>query len=487
MKRYNPFDFYENNETTIDEQTIYENTGVNYNNVKSKVFESIHTSKRRRLKKSSFIALVAIVAIIASLSTTAYATGKFSDVFGYLFSGECENGLYSGGNVVTECSDDNLNVEVLGISAGSDSEVYVAYQLTKKDGTAFEFSGDITDDSQINFNTVDVEVDFPLGGLFPGGYGASWGANCTMSDEKTIIVYLSYNVSDLSIRGQRMKADFDTLTFERVDEHLGEYIDDFYEEKIEIIEECQPVNGSKDSNEYYEAVNERVCEIEEEYSIEDNQYFEVRRENGKDNICLVTYMYNDEEYNRVFEQKTNELSKQFDLNENQQIDTVYNEELGKEEFCIITYSEYDVTINSELDLNYKENSNEYSIDKETVAKIIDSKYAEAKEGKIVVSPFSVKFDLNFKDKTYFTRGIICDVSASQTESDTTNVIRMNDGTEYYLLWDGKTSEGDRFGNIKETINYTISLTNDEDNPQMIAIDIENIKEVVIGGETISIS
>ncbi|MBQ1991345.1 MAG: hypothetical protein II233_01025, partial [Clostridia bacterium] len=127
MKHYNPFDFYENNEDTIDENTVFEETGVSYENVRNKVFDSINKSKRRRRKKAPLIALVAIIAILVSLSTTAYATGKFSDVFGYLFSGECENGLYSGGNVKIECTDDNINAEVLGISAGNQSEVYIAY------------------------------------------------------------------------------------------------------------------------------------------------------------------------------------------------------------------------------------------------------------------------------------------------------------------------------------------------------------------------
>ena len=132
MKHYNPFDFYENNENNIDEQTIYENTGVSYNNIKSKVFKNIRSTQKKRIKKSRFLALVAIIVIIASLSTTAYATGTFNDIFGYLFSGKCVDGFYTGGDAEIECSDDNLNVEFLGISAGSESEVFVAYKLTKR-------------------------------------------------------------------------------------------------------------------------------------------------------------------------------------------------------------------------------------------------------------------------------------------------------------------------------------------------------------------
>ena len=119
---------------------------------------------------------------------------------------------------------------------------------------------------------------------------------------------------------------------------------------------------------------------------------------------------------------------------------------------------------------------------------MDNKWAkDFEDGKMVISPFSIRFDFKFNDVSYYTRNVVSDIGAFEAESERINLIRMNDGVEYYLIAGSTTAEGDNDGNIKETVDYTISMTNDKDNPQMIAIDIENVKEVVIGGETISIS
>lgn len=484
MKHYNPFDFYENNEDTIDENTVFEETGVSYENIRNTVFDRINKSKRKRRKKAPFMYLVAIIAIIASLSTTAYATGKFSDVFGYLFSGECENGLYSGGNVKIECTDDSINAEVLGISAGNQSEVYIAYKLTKKDNTAFDIPAGDLNDIDVAFENTQIEVKKTFLSLIPCVYGASWRSSCNLIDEKTILVYACFN-SDTNIRGKEMTVELDKLCFSKIDEHTGEYIEDVSKEELEIIEECKPVNGSTSSDEYYTAIIERYNELNEEYEFisENNtwQNLSIKKQNGKDYICLVTSDYNDDKYQEIYDRKKQQLEKKYNLKENQKLDVIFNDELGMEEFCIITYNEMDFTINSSLDLNYRENSKEYTVDSKTAKDIIQRERAEIRSSKIIVSPFSLQFQCSFKDMSYY----ISTISEECEYDDRVMVLRMKDSTEYYLLWGGETISVDEKTGESEIIgSFKISLTKDED--KMVAVDMDNIKEIQIGEAIIAL-
>ncbi|MEE0264631.1 MAG: hypothetical protein UD936_03300 [Acutalibacteraceae bacterium] len=484
MKHYNPFDFYENNENTIDENTVFEETGVSYENIKNTVFENINKSKRKRRKKGPTMALVAIIAIIVSISTTAYASGKFSDVFGYLFSGECENGLYSGSNVKISCTDDNINAEVLGISAGNQSEVYIAYKLTKKDNTAFDFPVDDVRSTDVSFDYTHFEVKERLFSFVPCAYGASWYTSCNVVDEKTIIAYACFN-SNINIRGRKMTVELDKLCFEQIDEHTGEYIDDVTKEEIEIVEECKPVNGSTTSDEYYAAIVNRINELDEayEYDPEDDKWenFSVTQKDGKDYICMVTSYDNVDEYEKIYESKKKELEKKYKLKDNQKLEVVYNEELEKDEFCVISYNEMDFKIKSSLNLNFRENFKEYTLDSKTAKAIIQRERAKVRSSKLVVSPFTLQFQCDFKDMSYF----ISYISEKVQNDDRVTLLRMNDGTEYYLLWEGQTtSMNEKTGEVELVSNLRISLTNDEENIKMAAIDIENVKEIQIGDTVI---
>jgi len=136
-KTRNIFNYMLNEPENIDEKTIYENTGVNADNVKELVMNKIHESKsadKKNRKKKITFTLIAAAAAVAVLGTTAAATGSFNSVFGELLAGEMKGGMYAGGNV--QVQSDDLDINFKGI-AGDKHEVYGMMTITKKDGSAF--------------------------------------------------------------------------------------------------------------------------------------------------------------------------------------------------------------------------------------------------------------------------------------------------------------------------------------------------------------
>ena len=137
-KTKNIFNYMLTDPENIDEKTIYEETGVNTDNVKALVMKKIHenktTSSKKNHKKRWTISLIAAAAAVAVVGTTAAATGSFNSTFGQWFAGETEGGMYAGGNVQFES--EKLNCNFKGI-AGDKSEVYAVMSLTKKDGSKF--------------------------------------------------------------------------------------------------------------------------------------------------------------------------------------------------------------------------------------------------------------------------------------------------------------------------------------------------------------
>lgn len=137
-KTKNIFNYMLTDPENIDEKTIYEETGVNTDNVKALVMDKIHENKTTSLKKNHkkrwTISLIAAAVAVAVVGTTAAATGSFNSTFGQWFAGDMEGGMYAGGNVQFES--EKLNCNFKGI-AGDKSEVYAVMSLTKKDGSKF--------------------------------------------------------------------------------------------------------------------------------------------------------------------------------------------------------------------------------------------------------------------------------------------------------------------------------------------------------------
>lgn len=140
VKTNNIFDYLQTDPENIDEKTIYENTGVNKENVREILMKKIHETKttaavpKKNKRKTITISLIAAAAVVAVVGTTAAAAGTFNPIFGQMFAGEAANGAYAGGNVKT--NSDMLNIDFEGI-VGDAHNAYSMMTITKKDGSAF--------------------------------------------------------------------------------------------------------------------------------------------------------------------------------------------------------------------------------------------------------------------------------------------------------------------------------------------------------------
>ncbi len=123
---------------SIEEQSVYEETGVDCSRIESGVFERLGLQKKKRhTGKRMIITLIAAVIGTALIGTTAFAAlGGLAPAFGELFSGDLNSAnLYSGSNISVNTSNENLNVNVLGVT-GDENTAFVAVELTHKDGSA---------------------------------------------------------------------------------------------------------------------------------------------------------------------------------------------------------------------------------------------------------------------------------------------------------------------------------------------------------------
>ena len=140
-KTNNIFNYMLNDPENIDEKTVYENTGVNPDNVKELVMNKIHESKSVKKNTGKIIRFTLVAAAAAAVlgTSVAAASGTFNPVFGQLFAGEAPNGAYTGGNV--KINSDALDINFEGV-VGDTSKAYSMMTITKKDGSP------IVDDSK---------------------------------------------------------------------------------------------------------------------------------------------------------------------------------------------------------------------------------------------------------------------------------------------------------------------------------------------------
>lgn len=270
MSLHNLFDKYSENITTVDENTVITDTGVKYENIKNKVFNEIGTKKRRHISKKILLPLVATITALTLLTTTGYATGSFNEVFGYMFSGEVTNGLYSGGNVKTESSNPDLNFEVMGITGGSESEFCIAYKITKTDGS--KFIDNIQDYTVYLGHTPVFDISNTI---FDFSESNSRGEerHIYTPDDKTIIVIQAIN-QDAPALGQHMDIKFGNLVFSKIDKRLN------------IFAEGDPYNVEEDITKFHNTVEE----LEEKYNLTENQRVNLNYNDEKelDEYCIFT-------------------------------------------------------------------------------------------------------------------------------------------------------------------------------------------------------
>ncbi len=133
------YQVFDNMTENFDEITVEENVEVDKQRVKEGIFSRLgmKNTKKRFGKKLAFTLIAATLAIGIISTSVIAAVGTLKPAFGEIFSGDLNaSHLYSGGNVSIHSYDDNLSVELLGVS-GDDTTAYASIQLTKKDGTSF--------------------------------------------------------------------------------------------------------------------------------------------------------------------------------------------------------------------------------------------------------------------------------------------------------------------------------------------------------------
>lgn len=234
MKKDNIFDRLENGFEDISDETVIVDTGINPENVRRAVMEEISTKKKRKFSKKIFVGLIAAALSVAVLTTGAVASGSFNSTFAEWFSGDCNLGLYNGGNVSATSSSDDFDVSVLGV-AGDDEEAYVAIEIKRKDGKSF----DISENKEINFEEMDLSVSMPW---FKHDSGVTGSWVFYFKDDKTIQGNICYERGNNTLKGQRLTGKFDKLK-------ILEY---------EEIERCNEIPDD-------DACNKKIKELTEKY------------------------------------------------------------------------------------------------------------------------------------------------------------------------------------------------------------------------------
>ena len=233
-KTNNIFNYMLNDPENIDEKTVYENTGVQIENVKKLVMNMVHegktTHKKNKGKVIKFTLIAAAAAAVLGTSVAA-ATGSFNSVFGELLAGEMHGGMYAGGNV--QVQSDELDIDFKGI-AGDKHEVYGMMTITKKDGSAFVENADdyffgYTSSPNDKVDCILSPMNQLIGKLWYFGQEMQGGnITYTFKDNNTINAVISYG-SEYNIIGETLTVNESKPLFYHVDkvlctdEEIGEF------------------------------------------------------------------------------------------------------------------------------------------------------------------------------------------------------------------------------------------------------------------------
>ena len=173
--------------------------------------EKLGIRQKKLFPKIRFIVLfaAAFIALSAVIAVSAVIKNNTADTFDDIFTGEPNAvGLYESRHVSFSSPDENLQVDVMGITADNQN-VYAMLKVTHKDNSPFAedgyiyglyaVQGDFYDDnyrSAIKCRTKDGE---PLGNIgIAGGYTNKY----FLSDDRTEMkIYLSVDVRGLNAQG----------------------------------------------------------------------------------------------------------------------------------------------------------------------------------------------------------------------------------------------------------------------------------------------
>ena len=147
-----------------------------------------NNSNKKFSKRITFILVAAVILITGTIG--AFATGSVQQIFGRLFRNGSKPdamGLYSSKNVEVSTNDDNLNVNVLGVT-GDGERLYSAIEITRKDGGAVIDEDYHTFSAYGNFNHFQTEY------TNKDGNKMSVADTCTYQlddNNRTLTIYLS--------------------------------------------------------------------------------------------------------------------------------------------------------------------------------------------------------------------------------------------------------------------------------------------------------
>lgn len=217
MKKKFVFDVIESDIINADENTIVKDLGVNTDNVKEKVMNTVKTNKKpvRIIRKKNVVSLIAAAAAIAVLGTISVgAAGGFNSTFGEYFTGEPANGVYSGKDVTL--NSDKVDIDFAGI-AGDNDQVVAMMTIKNKDGSPFVRTAENTYIDQYNLGDIDsvgindavrVETDQTLWDTITGTSNFNYGdISYSFKDENTISAMITCtNNNNGTLKGRRLNA-----------------------------------------------------------------------------------------------------------------------------------------------------------------------------------------------------------------------------------------------------------------------------------------
>ena len=173
--------------------------------------EKLGISQKKPFPKIKFIFLfaAAFIALSAVIVVSAVIKNNTADTFDDIFTGEPNAvGLYESRHVNFSSPDENLQVNVMGITADNQN-VYAMLKATHKDGSPFAedgyiyglyaVQGDFYDDNYRSAITCRTKDGEPLGNLgLAGGYTNRY----FLSDDRTEMkIYFSVDVKGLNAQG----------------------------------------------------------------------------------------------------------------------------------------------------------------------------------------------------------------------------------------------------------------------------------------------
>lgn len=126
----------EDDMVSLPETTIYENTGITSDTIKSNAFSQLGLHKKKKSFSKTFKLTVIAATLGAALiaGTTAFAQGQFPFLFKDYVSGEDSTPVFAGEN--QQFTSDKVNVQLMGLT-GDNTQLYSVVQITLKDHANF--------------------------------------------------------------------------------------------------------------------------------------------------------------------------------------------------------------------------------------------------------------------------------------------------------------------------------------------------------------